>query len=768
MLRLDRVSKFYSAGGVVSSGFSKVSLNFDRGEFVAITGESGSGKSTLLNVISGLDSFEEGEMYVEGAPTSGFSGRDMEDYRKKYIGNIFQTFNLINSYTVYQNVEMVLLLAGCDRNEIKDKVRDIIKKVGLSEYEKTKASKLSGGQKQRVAIARALARETPIIVADEPTGNLDSKSAADVIKLLHDVSEDKLVIIVTHNYDQVEPYVTRKITMHDGRVVEDRKIRTPQVSGISQAGGTPAPEAEDFEKKRKEAKTPGSLSFGNTLRLGVRNTFNLPAKFMLLLFVFLFLCGGTFMAYSSFKNLGAAAAGSGYTDYFTEARPDRIVVTKTDRSLFTDEDYEKLAALENVKSVEKRDLLMDTEIVFNSDEIGYYITAAPVRAEGLEDLLTAGRMPEADDEAIFLFAEDDPYISDSMMDLALDQVSQTFDNNSGTGYSDMKIVGYGYLTEEMEEYYDDTTTWIDGVAGFTDAKLEDFETAKAASGSSVEINIGDKIITAENYGYFNVMAGPSMEKGEVLVPEEMAYMGGDGYGKASELTLNAVNPYETKSADLKITKTYNQQNVATVVGVQDYEAVAGNVYISQEDYNDLFGNAGYQASVIADDSRDALDVRDEIEAAGFDAFYIYEAYASSNASMTAILNTFRTVILAGVLAVLFFVSYFIIKLIFKSRNSYFSIARMLGATKENCAALLRWDMFVVFNIAYFILAALVAGAGREAYPAPSILVSLAGYIDPWDYVILYAVLCILAVLLAARYSRQMFKKTAMNAHREEV
>ena len=94
---------------------------------------------------------------------------------------------------------------------------------------------------------------------------------------------------------------------------------------------------------------------------------------------------------------------------------------------------------------------MDTEIVFNSDEIGYYITAAPVRAEGLENLLTAGRMPEADDEAIFLFAEDDPYISDSMMDLALDQVSQTFDNNSGTGYTDMKIVGYGYLTEEMEE-----------------------------------------------------------------------------------------------------------------------------------------------------------------------------------------------------------------------------------------------------------------------------------------------------------------------------
>ena len=112
MLKLDKVSKFYSAGGVVTSGFSKISLNFDVGEFVAITGESGSGKSTLLNVISGLDSYEEGEMYIFDQPTSGYGKEEMEAYRKKYIGNIFQTFNLINNYTVYQNIELVLLLRG--------------------------------------------------------------------------------------------------------------------------------------------------------------------------------------------------------------------------------------------------------------------------------------------------------------------------------------------------------------------------------------------------------------------------------------------------------------------------------------------------------------------------------------------------------------------------------------------------------------------------------------------------------------------------------
>ena len=136
MLKLDRVSKFYSQNGVVTSGFSKVSLGFRIGEFVAITGESGSGKSTLLNVISGLDSYEEGEMYIQGLPTSGYSSDDMEEYRKRYIGSIFQTFNLINNYTVYQNVELVLLLAGYSRGEVRERVEDIIRKVGLERYRK--------------------------------------------------------------------------------------------------------------------------------------------------------------------------------------------------------------------------------------------------------------------------------------------------------------------------------------------------------------------------------------------------------------------------------------------------------------------------------------------------------------------------------------------------------------------------------------------------------------------------------------------------------
>lgn len=169
MLKLQNVSKFYYSKGIIGTGFTKVNLELKMGEFIVITGESGSGKSTLLNVISGLDSYEEGEMYINGKETSHYTEKEFEEYRRKYIANIFQSFNLINSYTVYQNVELVLLLNGYKKKKVKKQILDIIDKVGLTEFKNTKVSKLSGGQKQRVAIARAIVKDTPIIVADEPT-----------------------------------------------------------------------------------------------------------------------------------------------------------------------------------------------------------------------------------------------------------------------------------------------------------------------------------------------------------------------------------------------------------------------------------------------------------------------------------------------------------------------------------------------------------------------------------------------------------------------
>ena len=221
MIQLKNVSKYYYSKGMIASGITKVSLTFDLGEFVVITGESGSGKSTLLNVISGLDSYEEGEMYMDGKETSHYLASDFEEYRKKYIGNIFQDFNLVNSYTVYQNIELILLINGYSRDEIRQRVPDIISKVGLGEYAKTKVSKLSGGQRQRVAIARALAKNPKLLLCDEPTGALDYVTGKSILKLLQDTCRKKgmTVIVITHN-SALTPMADRIVRIRNGRVAE--------------------------------------------------------------------------------------------------------------------------------------------------------------------------------------------------------------------------------------------------------------------------------------------------------------------------------------------------------------------------------------------------------------------------------------------------------------------------------------------------------------------------------------------------------------------
>ncbi len=226
LLTLKDVGKIYVSENNVAVGIRGVNLSFDRGEFVAITGKSGSGKSTLLNVISGMDSYEEGELYVEGQTTSHYLQSDWEEYRAKYISFIFQDYNIIESFTVLQNVELALMHIE-DKKARRDRALELIERVGLTSHAKQKGSRLSGGQKQRTVIARALAKDSPVILADEPTGNLDSTSSKEIVELLREVSKDKLLIVVTHNFEQVAECATRHIRIFDGAVESDQTLVAP-------------------------------------------------------------------------------------------------------------------------------------------------------------------------------------------------------------------------------------------------------------------------------------------------------------------------------------------------------------------------------------------------------------------------------------------------------------------------------------------------------------------------------------------------------------
>ena len=226
LLKLEKIGKIYDSNDILTVGIRGIDLAFDYNEFVTIEGESGSGKSTLLNVIGANDTYEEGELYFNGEPTSHYSESDWEKYREKNIATIFQDFNIIENLTVLENVELALLRLD-DVKERKKRAKELIARVGLTEQMNRRGSKLSGGEKQRTVIARALAKDAPVILADEPTGNLDVKASKEVAALLKEVSKDKLVIVVTHNPEFFKQYATRRVRIYDGSVSEDKQIEPP-------------------------------------------------------------------------------------------------------------------------------------------------------------------------------------------------------------------------------------------------------------------------------------------------------------------------------------------------------------------------------------------------------------------------------------------------------------------------------------------------------------------------------------------------------------
>ncbi len=264
LLKLSGIGKIYYSEGNVAVGIRGIDLSFERGEFVAVTGASGSGKSTLLNVISGMDSYEEGELYIEDSPTSHYLEPDWEEYRSKYISFIFQDYNILESYTVLQNVELALMHIK-DKRERRKRAIELLTRVGMEKHLRQKGSKLSGGQKQRTVIARALAKDSPIILADEPTGNLDEATSKEIIELLREVSKDKLLIVVTHNYEEVEAHATRHIRIFDGAVEFDR--------GEKPAGEAKRePDTMNFAptKKKKLNLRAFRRDLGNGLSLGAQ------------------------------------------------------------------------------------------------------------------------------------------------------------------------------------------------------------------------------------------------------------------------------------------------------------------------------------------------------------------------------------------------------------------------------------------------------------------------------------------------------------------
>ena len=261
MLELKKITKIYETGSFKQTALNDITINFRKSEFVSILGPSGSGKTTLLNIIGGLDKYTSGDLIINELSTKKFNDSDWDTFRNHRVGFVFQSYNLISHQTILSNVELALTLSGVPKTERTKRAKKALEQVGLKDHVDKLPNQLSGGQMQRVAIARALVNDPEILLADEPTGALDTETSKEIMKLLKDVSKKKLVIMVTHNQELAEKYSTRIISIKDGKIINDTnaydgKINTKQ-------------DKETIKTKTKKTsmsfKTALSLSFNNLL-----------------------------------------------------------------------------------------------------------------------------------------------------------------------------------------------------------------------------------------------------------------------------------------------------------------------------------------------------------------------------------------------------------------------------------------------------------------------------------------------------------------------
>ena len=257
MLQVKNIHKQYKTGDLIQTALDNVSLNLRDNEFVAILGPSGSGKTTLLNIIGGLDRYDKGDLIINGISTKKYKDRDWDSYRNHTIGFVFQSYNLIPHQTILANVELALTISGLSKSKRREKAIKALEQVGLANQIHKKPNQLSGGQMQRVAIARALVNDPDIVLADEPTGALDSDTSIQVMELLKKVAKDRLVVMVTHNPELAEDYATRIVNIKDGKILSDTNPY------IIEKEKNPKPVHKNLGKTTMSFLTSLSLSFNN-------------------------------------------------------------------------------------------------------------------------------------------------------------------------------------------------------------------------------------------------------------------------------------------------------------------------------------------------------------------------------------------------------------------------------------------------------------------------------------------------------------------------
>ena len=365
MLQLKDIKKDYVAGDTTVHALKGISIAFRESEFVSILGQSGCGKTTMLNIIGGLDRYTSGDLIIGGRSTKEFKDRDWDTYRNHKIGFVFQNYNLIPHQTVLANVELALTLSGVSKSERRQRAKEALEKVGLKDQLHKKPNQMSGGQMQRVAIARALVNNPDIILADEPTGALDSETSVQIMNILKDISKEKLIIMVTHNGDLAEEYSSRIIRLLDGKVIGDTSPYEPSDDELSA-------EIQSVPKKNKKV----SMSFFTALSLSFKNLLTKKGRTFLTAFA------------GSIGIIGIAlilSLSNGFQEYINKVQEDTI---STYPITIEDEGMDMTSLMQNFLGQSKEEVEHEPGRIYTNSIMGEMINTmfAGIKTNSLGEL----------------------------------------------------------------------------------------------------------------------------------------------------------------------------------------------------------------------------------------------------------------------------------------------------------------------------------------------------------------------------------------------